>query len=264
MVGGSIRGLVLLGMCAAAVLVADERGLLAAPPAAGIAARVGVVQRAPAAGKPVIRGSADAARAWLGAEHRGLRLDKFANRKDGSLLVELRFRHDYVAIAVDNAGGIIVSRGGRRLRVDSPEAFEQLQQVLAGSEAVFAARVLLAEREAVSDLQAPEMSLLSTTAFVASLAGDLDAPRRVGTRFEQKHRGIYRQVKLRTCFDSYVAESSDAWNDMQGCMDEANQDASIFGRAYRRVACNALWLVRSESAWVEYLGCLGAGSLIPQ
>jgi hypothetical protein len=66
---------------------------------------------------------------------------------------------------------------------------------------------------------------------------------------------------VRTCFDTYTQEASGAWNDMQNCMDEANQDSSIFNRAYRRVACNAVWLVRSESAWVEYLGCLGLGQL---
>ena len=48
---------------------------------------------------------------------------------------------------------------------------------------------------------------------------------------------------------------------MQSCMDEANQDENIFNRAYRRVACNGVWLVRSESAWVEYLACLGLGQL---
>ena len=46
--------------------------------------------------------------------------------------------------------------------------------------------------------------------------------------------------------------------------DHDRQDESLLNRAYRRVACNAIWLVRSESAWVEYLGCLGPGQLIPQ
>jgi hypothetical protein len=99
---------------------------------------------------------------------------------------------------------------------------------------------------------------------VASLVGDLDAPRRLATRFVQKHRGIYRPVRLATCFEQYTAESSAAWNDMQNCMDEANQDPSLFNRAYRRVACNAVWLLRAESAWAEYLGCLGPGQFINQ
>ena len=267
MVCGSIRGLVWLGLCAAAMLAADERGWLTANTAAAATKTAGPVvvrQGATAAGKPVISGGVDAARAWLSADYRGLRLEKVANRKDGTLRVDLRFGQDYVGISVGRAGLVDVSRGGAWLRVDSPEAFARLQQVLAGSEAIFAARVLLAEREAVSELKAPEMSLLSTAAFVASLAGDVDAPRRIATRFVEKHRGIYRSVRLATCFETYTNEVSDAWNDLQACMDEANQDENIFARAYRRVGCNAVWLMRSESAWVEYLGCLGPGSIIPQ
>jgi hypothetical protein len=129
---------------------------------------------------------------------------------------------------------------------------------------MFAARMLLAEREATSELQAPEMSVLATAAFAASLAGDLDAPRRVATRFVEKHRGIYRQVRLANCFDTYTSEVTAAWNDLQSCMDEANQDSSLLQAAYRRLACNAVWMLRSESAWVEYLGCLGPGAIMPQ
>jgi hypothetical protein len=270
MIGGAFRGLVWLGIGAVAVLAADERGLLtASSPVAAALERSGAVgpgaaQRGLAAATPVIRGGADARRAWLTTEHRGLTVNKVANRTDGSLLIELSFRQDSVAIGVDTSGLITASRNGTTIRVTSAEAFERLQQVLAGSEAAFAARVLLAEREATSDLQAGEMSLLSTAAFVASLSGDIDAPRRLATRFVEKHRGIYRLVRLRTCFDNYSSEASAAWNDMQSCMDEANQDDSMFQRAYRRVACNAIWLVRSESAWIEYIGCLGPGQLIPQ
>jgi hypothetical protein len=156
---------------------------------------------------------------------------------------------------------VTVVRGNASVRLTSADAFDRLQRVLAGSDAVLAARVLLAERESASDLQAPEMSLLSTAAFIASLAGDLDAPRRLSVRFVEKHRGWYRPVRMATCFDEYSKEASDSWNDLQNCMDEANQDPSIWNRAYRRVACNGVWLVRSESAWIEYIGCLGVGQL---
>jgi hypothetical protein len=212
--------------------------------------------------RPRIQGGADARRAWLGAEHRGLIVHKFANKADGSLSLELQFRRDHVSVGVSRSGAVAVARGGRRIDVTSVDAFEQLQGLLAGSEVVFALRVLLAEREATSELDAPEMSLLSAAAFVASLVGDVDAPRRLSTRFVQKHRGIYRPVRLATCFEQYAAESSAAWNDMQDCMNEANQDPNVFARAYRRVACNAVWLVRAESAWAEYLGCLGPGQFI--
>jgi hypothetical protein len=249
---GRITGLVLAGACAAAVVggPARERVAIAASPAPAQADR-----------KPTIRGAADAQRAWLGAEYYGLTLHKIANRRDGSLAIELQFGRDALAIGIDAAGDVTVARGGSSIRVASADAYQRLQQVLAGSDAVLAARLLLAEREVVSDLQVPEMSLLSTAAFVASLAGDVDAPRRLAARFVEKHSSWYRPVRLRTCFDEYGKESSAAWDDMQNCVDEANQDPSVFNRAYRRVACNAVWLVRSESAWIEYIGCLGLGQL---
>jgi hypothetical protein len=213
--------------------------------------------------KPVIRGAWDGRRASLVAEHKGLTLQKLTNKTDRSVIFELRFRGDVVVVAIDARRIVTVSRGSGSLKITSPEALGQLQTLLAGSEAAFAARLMLAERELTSDLKAHEMSLLSTAAFLASLMGDIDAPRRLATRFVEKHLGIFRPVRFETCFDAYSRESSAAWNDLQSCMNEANQDESLLNRAYRRVACNAVWLIRSESAWIEYLGCLGLGSLIP-
>jgi hypothetical protein len=268
MVGESIRGLVLVGVCAAAALAGESVGTQGATGARtrATSAAPSFVEMPPprrlGVQRPRIQGGVDARRAWLGAEHRGLVVQKFANTADGSLSLELQFRRDHVSVGVSRTGAVAVARGGRRIDISSVEAFEQLQGLLAGSEVAFAVRVLLAEREATSDLDPPEMSLLSAAAFVASLLGDVDAPRRLSTRFVQKHRGIYRPVRLETCFEQYATESSAAWNDMQNCMDEANQDSSVFARAYRRVACNAVWLIRAESAWAEYLGCLGPGQFI--
>jgi hypothetical protein len=256
-----VKGLLVVGVCAAATLAADHSGCLNA-----LAAPVRMEQASIQAGgsrKPVIRGRADARTAWLGAEHRGLTIEKTTNRVDRSIAIELRYRQDVVGINVERSGTVVVLRGGKRVRITTAEAFERVQQVLAGSEAVFAALVLHAEREATSDLQAPETSLLSVTAFVASLVGDLDAPRRLSTRFVEKHMGIYRPIRFATCFEQYTKESTAAWNDLQDCMNEANQDESLIQRAYRRVACNGVWLVRAESAWIEYLGCLGPGQLLP-
>ena len=39
------------------------------------------------------------------------------------------------------------------------------------------------------------------------------------------------------------------------CMDEAS-NRGFFTAAYERLACNGTWLLRSESAWLEYLNCL--------
>lgn len=245
---GTIRTMAVAAVCAGSLLWAGR----------GVAASGAEAARAR---KPIISGAADARRAWLAAEYNGLVIHKVANRTDGSLGLDVRFGHDLLAIAIDAAGTVQVSRGKESVRVGSLEAHDRLQRLLAGSEAVLAVRLLLATRELTSDLHAPEMSLLSAAAFVVSLAGDVDAPRRLAARFAEKHRGRYRDVAVRTCFDSYSAESSAAWNDMQNCMDEANQDSSLFNRAYRRVGCNAIWLVRSESAWIEYLGCLGLGQM---
>jgi hypothetical protein len=77
--------------------------------------------------------------------------------------------------------------------VRRPEALEDAQVLLGGSPAIFAARALLAEPEASSGLKAPDMSLLSTTAFVASLMGDTDA-RGASRAGMEKHRGIFRSV----------------------------------------------------------------------
>ncbi len=268
-----VKGLIVGAVCAAAILVADERGVVNASAASsssiesGRVVGMGTVGAVPTrtaaapAQKPAIRGAVDARRAWLGAEHKGLSIQKVSNRSDRSIQIELRYKQDVVAIGVDAAGTVTVARAGRRVRATAPEALERIQQVLAGSDAVFAARLLHAEREAVSDLKAAEMSLLSATAFVASLTGDTDAPRRLSDRFVQKHSGIFRPVRSATCYDTYTTEATAAWNDMQNCMSEANQDESLLNRAYRRVACNAIWLLRSESAWIEYLACLGPGHI---
>jgi hypothetical protein len=257
-----VSGLVWGGVVATAVLAGEGRGVASAGEAGSplMLARRAVpapTPQSPSSRKPTIRGAADANRAWLGAEHKGLTVQKIGSKADRSVTIELRFRQDFVWIGVDAAGSVTVARGGSSIRVSSPEAYEQLQQLLAGSEAIVASRLLLAERESTSDLQAPEMSLLSTAAFAASLAGDVDAPRRLANRFVEKYRGIYRPVRFRACYDSYVIEVSASWNDMQDCTSEANQDDSLFDRAYRRIACNTLWLFRSETAWFEYLGCLG-------
>jgi hypothetical protein len=255
-----VRGLVLLGMCAAAAANAQARELgagAALPPAA--AAGPGKAQEVH---KPRIRALSDGHRTSLTAEHDGLTVQKVTNKTDRSISFELRFRQDALLVGIDGQGIATVTRAGRSLRVTSAQSYERVQQLLAGSEAAFATRLLLAERESTSDLQVPEMSLLSTAAFVAALTGDVDAPRRLATRFVEKHLGIYRSVRFRNCFDTYSRESSAAWNDLQACMDEANQDPNVFNRAYRRVACNGVWLIRSESAWVEYLTCLGFGQLM--
>jgi hypothetical protein len=205
---------------------------------------------------PEIKGHADGRQALLTATYKGLAIIKTSDRADGSMRIDLRYGPDSVGVALDKAGTATVARGGRAIRVDSPEALRQLQQLLNGSDAIFAVRALLSERETTSALEAPEYSLLATAAFVASLVGDTDAPRRLVSRFVEKHRGIFRPVRFRGCWDEYSSEVTDSWNDLQACMDEANQSGGVFSGAYLRLACNAVWILRSESAWFEYIQCM--------
>ena len=128
---GRVRGLVLAGVCATTVVAGGEAEWngVAASPAQPRAER-----------KPVVRGAADTKRAWLSAEFHGLTLHKIANRTDGSLAIDVRFRRDVLTIGIDASGGITVSRGNGSVRLTSAEAFDRLQRVLGGSDAVLAAR----------------------------------------------------------------------------------------------------------------------------
>ncbi|HVL66758.1 MAG TPA: hypothetical protein VM364_05795 [Vicinamibacterales bacterium] len=216
-----------------------------------------VGERAGPADDPTVRFGRDDERAWLSADRGGFRVRKFT-APGGASVIELTHRNDTVVIQVAS-GSTGVIRNRRSIVIDSAESFEAAQEVLGGSSALFHARALLSDLEGRSALKAVDMSLLSALAFAASLTGDLGAPLRLTDRFMQRHRGVYRQVRLlgaeedRTCWSAYSSEVNDAWNDLQDCM-EASGDG-IMG-SLRRLACNAEWLLRSESAWFEYLKCL--------
>jgi hypothetical protein len=194
-----------------------------------------------------------------GASGQGPRLN---GGRDARRDVAIRLGDDEVGVHVGSKADVRVSRGGRTVDVTSADSLGVVQDLLAGSRAIFGIRALLSERERTSELDAPEMSLLSVAAFVASLVGDIDAPRRLASRFVERHRGIVQPVGyFRGCWSEYSTESTAAWNDLQSCMDEANESDSFFEGAYRRLACNAVWTLRSESAWFEYLECLSPLSI---
>ena len=211
-----------------------------------------------------IQGAHDGKSAWMAAQYRQLQIRKKSDRATGATVIDLRTGRDHVVIGLAQ-GRVSVERHGRLLVVDSAEALEAAQQLLGGSAAIFGARTLLSQLEATSTLDAPEMSLLGAAAFVAALVGDVEAPRRLADRFMEKHRGIFRHVAARadTCWTTYTKESSAAWNDLQACMEEAEDDG-FFSGAYQRLACNGIWAMRSEAAWFEFLKCLSPLSALPQ
>ena len=210
-----------------------------------------------------ITGAHDRGGAWLAATYRDLQLRKRGDLKARTVAIELRAAGDVVGVTV-TPQGVAVWRGSRSIAVDSAEAMRAVQELLGGSAAVFAARGMLSELEPVSSMNVPEMSLLSAAAFVASLVGDIEAPQRIADRFVAKHRGLFRQARLPSgsnCWASYSAEVTASWNELQDCMADAN-DKEFFRAAYERIACNTIWILRSESAYFEYLNCLSPLSAI--
>ena len=248
-----------MGTMARAAAAAATVALVAVSGVAAIAAGDGKGEGGAAQSRgraPAISGGHDGKTAWMMADYKQLQLRKRSNPVTKTVAIELRSGRDVVSITVVD-GQVSVGRGRRKVAVDSPAAFESLQQLLGGSTAVFAAKTMLSELESSSELQTPEMSLLASAAFVASMVGDVEAPRRLTDRFMAKHRGLYRQVMRSqgSCYWAYTHEVSDAWNQLQNCMDETHDDGFFVG-AYRRLGCNGLWVMRSESAWFEYLKCL--------
>jgi hypothetical protein len=203
----------------------------------------------------VITGGHDKNGSWLSAEYRELQVRKRTDRASLAVTIELRAGADLVTFSV-SPRSVSVSRGGRQITLDSVEALAAMQELLGGSAAVFGVRAMLSELESASGFTAPDMALLPAAAFVASLVGDVSAPQRIADRFVEKHRGIFRQIRWEgSCWSKYTAESTAAWDELQGCMGDAD-DKGFFRAAYERIACNTIWLLRSESAWFEYLNCL--------
>ena len=196
------------------------------------------------------------------AEYRQLQLSKRMVFETQTLVTELRAGRDLVTITVAR-GAVAVAREGRTILVDSPAALNAVLELIGASPAVYATRVLLSELEADSPLDAPDLSLLSVAAFVASLVGDVQAPKRIADRFVAKHRGFVQPVAARrsSCWTTYSLEVTAAWNELQSCMDDSYDDP-WWWQPYARVACNTVWLMRSESAWFEFLKCLSPMSTV--
>jgi hypothetical protein len=235
-----------------------------APPPTAVAAGKPQATAAPRQGpRAIINGGHDQKSSWLFAEYRELQVRKRTDRATLAVSIELRAGADLVTVAVAPRN-ISVWRGGRRVVVNSAKTLEAVQRLLGGSAAIFGVRAMLSDLEPLSASTAPDMALLSTAAFVASLVGDVGAPLRIADRFMEKHRGIFRQVRESgQCWTDYTNETSAAWNELQACMDEANE-RGFFQAAYERLACNGIWLLRAESSWFEYLKCLSPLTVVPQ
>jgi hypothetical protein len=200
----------------------------------------------------------NASRAWLTAQYGDLHVRKFTQR-GGASVFEFRDGDDVVVFSLA-PGSATVTRGSSTYALGIRESVSSVQQLLAASPAMFRARIMLSRLEGTSKLEAPEMSLLSVVAFAATLTGDTGAPLRLADRFMARHHGIIRPIRF-SCWSSYSSEVNSAWNDYESCITEADQGSALF--AYiREQACVGTWVLRSESAWFEYLTCLSPLSAI--
>jgi hypothetical protein len=246
-----------LVLCAVCALVVP-RGALAAE---GVAAcEAAAVQTQSGAPEFIVTGDPRVAR--LAARFGDLTVLKTVTR-ERVIQIRLVTNDDVVDVTVRPRAPIEVVRGDRTLAIASAKALQQLQELLAGSHAVFSARALLSARESVSKLKAHEMSLLTALSLVAALTGDIEAPRRLADRFMARYRGIVRQVGYvedeaeSKCWDIYVAAVSKAWSDYEQCIKEIYYDWNPFNRVIREVGCDVFWIGAAESSWLEYLSCMG-------
>ena len=202
-----------------------------------------------------LNGGVETTRVWVTGEYDGLTVRKFTAR-DGASVVEFIHGDDTVVLSISRHR-VSVGRNGIARDLDTPESIEEVQQLLAGSAAMFHNRVMLSQLERTSALKAGSMSILSAAAWAASLTGDVEAPIRLAERFVAKHRGSLMRVRAddESCWTAYSREVDAALTDATNCTREALETGGLWVLA-RTYGCTAVWVLRGESAWFEYLNCI--------
>ena len=197
--------------------------------------------------QPDVTGDTDGRHAWMTAVYRDLIVRKLVNPAKGSLSIDLRHELDVVTISADAAGQLKVSRGPRKVLVSSAESLAEARQMLRGSDGV--SQLLALERRSVRLRAAPEVALLSTIAFVGSLAGDEGAPGRLHDRAVNDPLW-FKPAPSDRCAPEYAVRSSEAWDLAHACLgdDHASGDGLL--------ACRLKWFLQAEAAWFTYLNCV--------
>lgn len=219
----------------------------------------------PLAGAPspnlTLKAGVEATRVWVTGEYQGLTVRKFT-AKGGASVIEFTHGDDTVVLSISK-DRVSVGRNGVARDLDGPESIEQVQQLLAGSAAMFYTRAMLSQLERTSALKAGSMSILSAAAWAASLTGDVEAPIRLAERFVEKHRGPFRRVRFddeESCWTAYSKEVDAALTDATNCTREALESGGLW-TITRTYGCTAVWVLRAESAWFEYLKCVAPTSI---
>src|SRR5688572_10956185 len=117
----------------------------------------------PVAGAPSptlkLKAGVETARVWVTGEYDGLTVRKFT-AKGGASVIEFIHGDDTVVLSISK-DRVSVGRNGIARDLDTPESIEQVQQLLAGSAALFHSRVMLSQLERRSVLKAGSMTILS-------------------------------------------------------------------------------------------------------
>jgi hypothetical protein len=191
--------------------------------------------------------------AWLKGATAGLRFEKTVTER-GFFALALDAQGDRVDIG-GNETTITVSRGGRIAEIDmrSPdeEAYRAIREVLIGSRAVRAFRVMASGLEPSTEETAAGAAVLAADAMVGMLDGDVAALDRYGRQIAEKARRRLRQVREEGpgCYEVYEAEVIRAWDDMQQCYYD------VWYIPFVRDWCSYRWGLWVESAWFSFLAC---------
>jgi hypothetical protein len=213
-------------------------GILCLPPADVVRA-----QRF-AQDQPDVSGDSDGRHAWMTAVYRDLIVRKLTNPAKRTVSIDLRHRLDAVTISAQADGSVTIRRAKRTVVVDSPASVEASRSLLADSEAV---QQLLDVERVMSVRSVPEAALLSTIAFVRTLAGEMGSPEEsIGQALAT--RGWMRSNTRDRCAMAYAATNGALLESVQSCVGDGEAGNSPVG-------CRSQWFVETEASWFDYLTC---------
>jgi hypothetical protein len=197
--------------------------------------------------QPDVSGDTDGRHAWMTAVYRDLIVRKLTNPATGVVSIDVRHELDVVTISANASGVMRVTRGMRKVAIDSPESLSEARDTLRRSDGI--TQLLALERQSVRLHSAPEIALLTTIAVVGSLAGDETAVDRLRTRALDDPLW-FKPVPPDRCAPEYAARSWKACDRAQTCVsdDEGAGDGWL--------ACQSKWFLEAERAWFDYLNCV--------
>ena len=145
------------------------------------------------------------------------------------------------------------------------EELAKIRALLAGSRAIKRYRGLAAALEARHDQSPEAYGVILGGAVIGWIDGDAAAPVRLARRIAGMsappagrgagdRAGLMFQVDGGDCWSDYEQLINDAWNDVTSCMSYAFQQ-SAWWQPFFMNTCTAVWVIRSEGYWFEYLSC---------